>query len=85
MKFLVITPVIAFGLTLTIPVLAQTVCTQNGNSIVCNNGLTGTRVGSTIIWNNMAGQTVTPASPGGTSRVPTTPYRNPSYPDAPTR
>jgi len=90
MKFLVITSVIAFGLTLTIPVLAQTVCTQNGNSIVCNNGLNGTRVGNTMIWNNGAVSTVTPASPGGMYRAPTSPYRNPSYPanpsySAPTR
>jgi hypothetical protein len=83
MKLLVITFVITFGLMSTIPVLAQTVCTQNGNSIVCNNGQNGTRVGNTMIWNNGAVSTVAPASPRGMYRAPNSPYSNPSYPANP--
>ncbi len=66
MKLLINTFMIALVLPMPVPAMAQTVCTQNGASIVCNNGLTGTRVGKTIIWNDGSSQRVTPTAPRGT-------------------
>ena len=74
---------IALGLAVSNPALAQTVCTQNGTSIVCNNGLTGTRVGNTIIWNGGTSQTVMTTAPRGMYGRSARPNSRPYYPANP--
>ncbi len=85
MKLLINTFMIALVLPMPDPAMAQIVCTQNGTSIVCNNGLTGNRVRNTVIWNDRTSQTVTPSAPGGMYGPSASPHSshyysaNPSY------
>ena len=85
MKLLINTFMIALVLPMPDPAMAQTVCTQNGASIVCNNGLTGTRVGNAIIWNDGSSQRITPTAPrniyGPSARPNGRPY-NPANPSS---
>jgi hypothetical protein len=83
MKYLINTSMIALGLAMSNPTLAQTVCVQNGTSIVCNNGLTGNRIRNTIIWNDRTSQTITPSASGGV-HGPVIPDSSPYYPANPT-
>jgi hypothetical protein len=85
MRYLIRISLIALGLAVSNPAMAQTVCTQNGASIVCNNGLTGTRVGNAIIWNDGSSQRITPTAPrniyGPSARPNGRPY-NPANPSS---
>ena len=82
MRYLISTSMIMLGLVMSHLALAQIVCTQNGASIVCNNGLTGNRVRNMIIWNDRTSQAVTPTAPGGMYR-PSSPDSSPYYPANP--
>ena len=42
----------ALALLATTPALAQ-FCTVLGHTVMCDNGMTGSRLGNTIIWNDM--------------------------------